>query len=140
MLVVVGPDFLMAVEAERDPVVRVVGATRGFVYDVSSFNVYPALLAAQTTKPVAAGEHRRFYSYIERHCFPTVRAECHFDFLIQERSKPSCCSPRIALKLRELAEFASRNDNYKAFQVVDLRDLFEQACTTKFLMVEIPKL
>jgi len=62
----------VTVEAERDAVVLVVGAARAFVDDVSGFDVYPALFAAQTTMAIAADEHRRFHGSIERHGVSTA--------------------------------------------------------------------
>src|ERR1043165_4920537 len=72
VLVVIGTDLLVAVKADRDAIVLVVGAASGFVDDVSGFNVYPALLVAQTTAPIASDEHRRLYGSVERHGVSTV--------------------------------------------------------------------
>ena len=70
--VVISPDLLMAVEAEWDAVVLIVGATFGFSDDVGGFDVRAALLEAQTTNPVAADKHCRLYGRVKRHGATTV--------------------------------------------------------------------
>ena len=90
MLVVVRPDFLVAIEAQWDAVLLIVGAARGFVDDVGGLDVYPALLEAKAATPVAAGEHRRFHSRIEGHGFSTVGTSNGAGF--RRRTWNSCAS------------------------------------------------
>jgi hypothetical protein len=89
VLVVIRPDLLVAVEAERDAVVLVVGAARGFVDDVGGFDVQPALLVAQTTTLVAADEHCRLYGRIERHGASTVGNPISAGFRRRTMSSPA---------------------------------------------------